>query len=64
MVEPIRVGVVGANPRRGWALGSHLPPLQALTGFELVAVATRHEDTRERRPSALAFRTPLVILPR
>jgi predicted dehydrogenase len=66
MVEPIRVGVVGANPRRGWALGSHLPPLQALTGFELVAVATRHEDsareTAERFGVRYAFGDPAPLI--
>jgi predicted dehydrogenase len=49
MSEPIRVGIIGANPSRGWALGTHLPALVALDGFELVAAATRHESSRRPR---------------
>jgi predicted dehydrogenase len=56
MSEPIRVGIIGANPSRGWALGTHLPALVALDGFELVAVATRHEDSA--RAAAEAFGVP------
>ena len=44
MSSPIRVGIIGGNPTRGWALGTHLPALEALPAFELVAVATRHEE--------------------
>jgi predicted dehydrogenase len=43
--DPIRVGIIGANPTRGWALSTHVPALQALKEFELVAVATRHEES-------------------
>ncbi|HEY2332831.1 MAG TPA: Gfo/Idh/MocA family oxidoreductase [Acidimicrobiales bacterium] len=66
MPEPIRVGIVGANPIRGWALGSHLPPLQALPGFELVAVATRHQEsaaeTAGRFGVAHAFGDPAELI--
>lgn len=56
MTNPIRVGVVGANATRGWALGTHLPALKALPGFELVAVATRHEESA--RATADSFDVP------
>jgi predicted dehydrogenase len=39
-VDQIRVGVIGANPSRGWAAEAHLPALAALKGVELCAVAT------------------------
>lgn len=39
MADRIRVGVVGAHAERGWARAIHLPALQALDDFEIVAVA-------------------------
>jgi predicted dehydrogenase len=59
MPDPVRVGVIGASPTRGWALGSHLPPLIALEGFELVAVATTRIDTA--RKTASQFGAPLAF---
>lgn len=45
---PIRVGVIGANPDRGWATAAHLPALAAMPEFETVAVAsTRLDGARE-----------------
>jgi predicted dehydrogenase len=46
----IRVGVVGANAARGFARLSHMPALQALADFEIVAVCT----TREQSAAAAA----------
>jgi len=37
---PIRVGVIGATPARGWGTAAHLPALKALEEFEVTAVAT------------------------
>jgi predicted dehydrogenase len=34
----IRVGIVGANPSRGFASIAHIPALQALADFEISAV--------------------------
>ena len=50
---PIRVGVVGANARSGWAKDSHIPALRALPNFTLAAIATRNEDSA--REAAKAF---------
>lgn len=47
MAEKIRVGIVGANPTRGWALNTHLPALSALPNFEVVAVATTRRESAE-----------------
>jgi predicted dehydrogenase len=38
--RPIGVGVVGANPDRGWASRAHIPAIQASADFRLAAVAT------------------------
>lgn len=38
--RPIGVGIIGANPNRGWAQWAHIPALMALHQFELKAVAT------------------------
>lgn len=48
MTRPIGVGVVGANPDRGWATRAHLPAISALPEFELAAVATTRTETAER----------------
>lgn len=49
----LRVGVVGANVRRGWSRKSHVPALLALPEYELAAVCT---STRESAAdSAAAF---------
>jgi predicted dehydrogenase len=34
---PIRIGVIGATPARGWGTAAHLPALQALEEFEVTA---------------------------
>jgi predicted dehydrogenase len=59
MNVPIRVGVVGANPEQSWASKSHLPAIQALSQFKLVAVSTTRQETAEqaakRFGASLAF---------
>jgi predicted dehydrogenase len=40
MTRPLRVGVIGANPNRGWAKDSHIPALRSLENVQLAAVAT------------------------
>ena len=41
----LRVGLVGVNAGRSWAKDSHIPALQALPEFDVVAVATRRMET-------------------
>ena len=59
MTVPIRVGLIGANPEQSWASVSHLPAIQALPQFKLVAVSTTRQDTAEqaakRYGASLAF---------
>ena len=41
MTKRIRVGIIGANPDRGWAAQAHIPALQSLPeDFEITALFT------------------------
>src|SRR5439155_813981 len=56
----IRVGIIGANPDRGWAMQAHIPALRSLSDdFEITALST------SRRESAVAasklFGVPLAF---
>ena len=57
--ETIGVGILGANPDRGWAARAHVPALSAMPEFDLVAVATTRassvEAARERFGARHAF---------
>ncbi len=46
-MDPIRVGIVGANPDRGWATRAHIPALQGLPDFRITAVGTTRSETAE-----------------
>jgi predicted dehydrogenase len=52
----LRVGVIGASARGGWALVSHVPAVRSLTGFELVAVATSSPESARHTRQALGVR--------
>ena len=55
LVEPLRVGLVGASVRRGgWAIQAHVPTIAALGGFTLKAVATTRRETAEEAAQALS----------
>lgn len=43
--EPIGVGIIGANVSYGWGTRAHLPALQALPEFDVVAVCTTRMAT-------------------
>ena len=43
--EKIRIGVIGANVRKGWAHRSHLSALLASPEFELAAVCTTRPES-------------------
>jgi len=59
MADKIRLGIIGANIHRGWALRSHLPAIVASPEFELTAVCTTRmesaEESREKYGARLAF---------
>jgi predicted dehydrogenase len=43
----IRVGIVGANPSRGFASIAHIPALQVLPDFEISAVCTTRQESAD-----------------
>ena len=53
---PIRVGVIGATPARGWGTAAHLPALAALPEFQVTAVSTTQLGTA--RATAERFGVP------
>jgi predicted dehydrogenase len=55
----IRVGIVGANPRRGFASIAHIPALLALPDFEISAVCTTRQDSAEA--AARHYGAPLAF---
>ena len=57
--RPIRVGVIGASPDRGWGTAAHLPALAALEEFQVTAVSTTRLSTA--RATAAAFGVPLAF---
>jgi predicted dehydrogenase len=52
MSDMLRVGLIGANARSGWARDSHVPAIQALRGLSLAAVATNSRDTADEAAEA------------
>src|ERR1700694_1599772 len=56
----IRVGIIGANPDRGWAAQAHIPALKSLgDDFEITALSTSRRESadaaRERFGVQLGF---------
>ena len=48
MTKRIRVGLIGANPDRGWAAQAHIPALQSLPDdFEITALSTSRRESAE-----------------
>ena len=45
--EKIRVGIIGASMRNGWARDAHIPALRALPQFEITAVSTSRQETAD-----------------
>jgi predicted dehydrogenase len=62
----VRLGIIGANPERGWAPRSHLPAAAASPHVELVAVATTRIDSAaaaaERFGAREAYADPLELI--
>jgi predicted dehydrogenase len=57
--RPIRVGIVGASPSRGFASIAHIPALRALPQFEIVAVCTTRQESAEA--AARHYGVPLAF---
>src|SRR6266404_5890245 len=59
MANKIRVGIIGANPERGWALWTHIPALAALPKYTLQAVSTSRRESADA--AAKKFHAPLAF---
>ena len=55
MAKALRVGIIGANARGGWAGEAHVPAVQGLDGLELVAVATNRQETADEAAHAFGI---------
>ncbi len=51
-MTPLRLGVAGANPGRGWFRDAHFPALQAMPGLVIHAVSARTQDIADAAASA------------
>src|SRR5213592_4614426 len=46
--QRIRVGIIGANPDRGWAVQAHIPALKSLADdFEITALSTTRRESAD-----------------
>jgi predicted dehydrogenase len=46
--QRIRVGIIGANPNRGWAAEGHIPALKSLSDdFEITALSTSRRESAD-----------------
>ena len=59
MATKIRVGMVGITPNRGFSSIAHMPALQALPDFEIVAVCTTRQETADA--AAKHYGVPLAF---
>ena len=59
MADTIRVGIIGANPDRSWALRAHIPALESLPEYTLQAVSTSRRESAEA--AAKKFNAPLAF---
>ena len=62
-----RVGVVGANPNRGWARDSDIPALRSLENVPLAAVATTSRASADAAAEAFGvgagYDDPRCVVP-
>jgi predicted dehydrogenase len=58
--ERIRVGIIGANPDRGWAAQAHIPALTSLSDdFEITALSTTRRESADA--AGKLFGVPLAF---
>jgi len=56
----IRVGIIGANPDRGWAAQAHIPALKSLADdFEITALSTTRRESADA--ASRVFDVPLAF---
>ncbi|NUY79618.1 Gfo/Idh/MocA family oxidoreductase [Flavobacterium sp. MAH-1] len=46
-MKKTRIGIIGANPERGWASMAHIPALKSLPGYEISALSNRNAANTE-----------------
>ncbi len=60
MTQRIRVGIIGANPDRGWAAQAHIPALRSLADdFEITALSTSRRESADA--AGKRFGVPLTF---
>ena len=60
MSRRIRVGIIGANPDRGWAAQAHIPALRSLPNdFEITALSTSRRESADA--AGKRFGVPLAF---
>ena len=60
MSKRIRVGIIGANPDRGWAAQAHIPALKSLSDdFEITALSTTRLESADA--ASKLFGVPLAF---
>lgn len=59
MADTIRVGIIGANPDRSWAMRAHVPALASLPQYTLQAVSTSRRESADA--AAAKFNAPLAF---
>jgi len=60
MTRRIRVGIIGANPDRGWAAQAHIPALKSLPNdFEITALSTSRPESADA--AGKRFGVPLAF---
>ncbi len=60
MTRRIRVGIIGANPDRGWGAEAHIPALQSLPDdFEITALSTSRRESADA--AGKRFGVPLAF---
>src|SRR5258706_843074 len=58
--KKIRVGIIGANPDRGWAMQAHIPALKSLSDdFEITALSTSRRESADG--AGTLFGVPLAF---
>lgn len=57
MTGPLRLGIAGANPERGWFRDAHFPALAALPGFAVQAVSARTQDIADAAARAFGAKS-------
>lgn len=56
----IRVGIIGANPDRGWAADAHIPALKSLSDdFEITVLSTSRRESADA--ASKVFEVPLAF---